>query len=30
MTPLPYPGKLGPSDWFEVRDRYLQFNGPES
>lgn len=19
MTPLPYPGKLGPSDWFEVR-----------
>jgi hypothetical protein len=24
MTPLPYPGELGPSDWFEVRGRYLQ------
>ena len=23
MTPLPYPGELGPSDWFEVRERYL-------
>ncbi|MFX1821864.1 hypothetical protein PV768_18955 [Pseudarthrobacter sp. CC4] len=23
MTPLPYPGKPGPNDWFEVRERYL-------
>lgn len=24
MTPLPYPGKPGPNDWFEVRERYMQ------
>ncbi|MPY12247.1 hypothetical protein [Arthrobacter bussei] len=24
MTPLPYPGGLGPNDWFEVREQYLQ------
>ena len=24
MTPLPYPGKPGPNDWFEVREHYLQ------
>jgi hypothetical protein len=23
MTPLPYPGKMGPSDWFEVRKKIL-------
>ncbi|WP_458110993.1 hypothetical protein M1D88_11350 [Arthrobacter sp. R1-13] len=23
MTPLPYPGKMGPSDWFEVRKEIL-------
>lgn len=30
MTPLPYPGELGPSDWFEVRERYLQGTRPGS
>ncbi|OAE00569.1 hypothetical protein [Arthrobacter sp. OY3WO11] len=23
LTPLPYPGKPGPNDWFKVRKRYL-------
>ncbi|MFP5311363.1 MAG: hypothetical protein ACLGH7_02975 [Actinomycetes bacterium] len=22
-TPLPYPGRMGPNDWFEVRERIL-------
>jgi hypothetical protein len=28
MTPLPYPGKLGPSDWFEVRKSILSSHRP--
>ncbi|MGN7200411.1 hypothetical protein [Arthrobacter sp. SAFR-044] len=27
MTPLPYPGKPGPNDWFQVREHYLQVSG---
>ena len=28
MTPLPYPGELGPSDWFEVRKGILSNHQP--
>lgn len=28
MTPLPYPGKLGPNDWFKVRKDILSIHRP--